>query len=116
MGPALGRMLADGRGATWVAGAVLLAFPTVGVLAKHGMSTLAIALCLLLVLAAVWQRRAPRLPPVFWAPAVALLAVLLVNQLLMPHCDGCWAAGCSPRRRCRFCWFWRPAASRRRRW
>jgi len=97
---ALGGALADGRAATWLTAAVLLAFPTVGLLAKHGMSTLAIALTVLLAGAVLVARRPGRGTWPGWsqwsgwglaAPAVLLLAVYLLNLVVAPACPACGA-------------------------
>ncbi len=81
----------DGRAATWLAAAVLLAFPTVGILAKHGMSALAVTLAVLLAAAMLAGRRVPWPGRTLAVPAVGLLAVFLLDIALAPACPPCAA-------------------------
>lgn len=82
-------MIADGRAATGLAAAILLAFPTVGLLAKHGMSAMAIALSLLLTALALAARRAPWPGWTLVAPALGLLGLHLLALLVAPACPPC---------------------------
>lgn len=79
----------DGRAATWIAAVILLAFPTVGMLAKHGMSTLGIALAVLLGALTLLERRAPWPGWALVLPAVALLAVQVLDLAAAPACPPC---------------------------
>ena len=81
------------RSATWMAAAALAAFPTVGLLAKHGMSTIAVTLAALLILRALWQRR-PELPRrksalVLALGPIGILVVFAGHWLAGPDCAGC---------------------------
>ena len=79
----------DGRAATWIAALVLLAFPTVGMLAKHGMSSLGIALAVLLAGLMLLERRVPWPGWALAAPVLALLAVQALDLLVAPACPPC---------------------------
>lgn len=79
----------DGRAATWIAALLLLAFPTVGLLAKHGMSTLGIALAVLLAGLMLLDRRVPWPGWTLAAPVGLLLAVQALDLLLAPDCPPC---------------------------
>ncbi|MDF1791498.1 MAG: O-antigen ligase family protein [Thalassobaculaceae bacterium] len=79
----------DGRGATWLVALILLSFPTVGLLAKHGMSTLAITLSMLMAGIMLAGRRMPWPGWALAAPAVGLLALHLLDLLIAPACPPC---------------------------
>ena len=79
----------DGRAASWIAAVILLAFPTVGMLAKHGMSTLGIALAVLLGALLLLDRRLPWPGWALVAPVAALLAVQALDLLVAPSCPPC---------------------------
>lgn len=79
----------DGRAASWIAVLILLAFPTVGMLAKHGMSTLGIALAVLLGGLMLLDRRVPWPGWALVLPAVALLALQALDLLIAPSCPPC---------------------------
>ena len=81
--------LTDGRAATWIAALILLAFPTVGLLAKHGMSTLGVALAVLLGGLTLLDRRMPWPGLALVLPVAALLAVQALDLLIAPACPPC---------------------------
>lgn len=79
----------DGRAAGWITAAVLLAFPTVAMLAKHGMSTLGIALAVLLGALLLLDRRVPWPGWALALPLAGLLAVQALDLLIAPSCPSC---------------------------
>lgn len=85
----LPRALTDGTAATWLAGAVLLALPTTGILAKHGMSALAVTLSVLLGLSLIAQRKLPWPGWALAVPALGVLAIHLIDLLTAPACAAC---------------------------
>ena len=91
MRASLGTAVTDGRAATWIAAAILLAFPTVGLLAKHGMSALGIALAVLLGALVLAGRRWPWPGWALVLPVAGLLAVQALDLLLPPSCPPCAA-------------------------
>lgn len=82
-------VLTDGRAATWLAALILLAFPTVGLLAKHGMSAMAVALSVLLVVMALAGRRVPWPGLALAIPAAGMLGLHLLALLIAPDCPPC---------------------------
>lgn len=81
--------VSDGRAATWLVAVALIAFPTVGLLAKHGMSAMAVTLSVLLTAAALAGRKAPWPGAALAVPALGLLALHLLDLLIAPACPPC---------------------------
>lgn len=82
-------IVTEGRTLTWLSAGILLAFPTVGLLAKHGMSAMAVTLSLLLIAATVVGRRAPWPGWTLAVPALGLLALHLIALVVAPACPPC---------------------------
>ncbi|AHC73488.1 O-Antigen Polymerase family protein [Candidatus Endolissoclinum faulkneri L5] len=84
----LPKSMGDGRqAASWTAAIVLISFPTVGMLSKHGMSSLGFAMAFLLCSLVLWNKRLPwpGLPLVL--PAIFMLALQALNLLEVPSCS-----------------------------
>lgn len=82
-------IVTEGRTLTWLAAGILLAFPTVGLLAKHGMSAMAVTLSLLLIAATAVGRRVPWPGWTLAVPALGLLALHLIALVVAPACPPC---------------------------
>lgn len=82
-------IVTEGRTLTWLAAGILLGFPTVGLLAKHGMSAMAVTLSLLLIAATAVGRRVPWPGWTLAVPALGLLALHLIALVVAPACPPC---------------------------
>ena len=91
MGERIPAAVTDGRVASWSVAAILFVFPSVGLLAKHGMSSLGIALAVVMGVLMLFGRRVPWPGWALVAPVALLLAVQALDMLIAPACESCVA-------------------------